>query len=282
MATNHSSSFYPPVEKEDEELIQNGLAKSDTRIDTEPSYSSSSEEEQEGEQEDEQSGTVESHFSPTRALYVLRHNLFSKEISIIDVTSDILCRYIGGGLTDDLRDVARQLTEDKTRTSNPAYQMQRKHWWNRESVMISNVGPESGNDIAKWKHPGTSVGKATLSFPSGSTHSAHDITISPVRRYRRTNMFVKDSVTYKWRCNSRFKANRLTLEQGVGGKHTIVGQYAQRWGSWIAGGLLLVDGQQVDEVVAVLTTCVMLRRMLQRAAERTKYCGAGGAGGGGG
>jgi hypothetical protein len=73
----------------------------------------------------------------------------------------------------------------------------------------------------------------------------------------------------------------MTLLKCIGDRQVVIGRYAQRWGSWITGGVLLVDTHEIDERVAVLSTCVMLRRMQQRAAERTKYTGGGGGGGGG-
>lgn len=102
--------------------------------------------------------------------------------------------------------------------------------------------------------------------------------MAPIKWYKRTNEWVRDSVTYSWRCNSKYKANRMTLLKKVGPKQLVVGRYAQRWGSWITGGVLLVDSRGEDEVLAVLTACVMLRRMQQRAAERSKYGGGGGGG----
>ena len=85
---------------------------------------------------------------------------------------------------------------------------------------------------------------------------------------------------YSWRCNSKYKANRMTLLKNIGGRQVVVARYAQRWGSWITGGVLLVDTREVDEVVALLSAYVMLKRMQQRAAERSKWTGGGGGGGG--
>lgn len=68
----------------------------------------------------------------------------------------------------------------------------------------------------------------------------------------------------------------MTLTKKTEEGQVVVGRYAQRWGSWITGGLLLVDGNREDEGVACLTACVMLKRMQQRAAERSKYSGGGG------
>jgi len=65
----------------------------------------------------------------------------------------------------------------------------------------------------------------------------------------------------------------------MGAEPIVAGRYVQRWGSYITGGVLLVDGRVEDEMVACLSACVMLKRMQLRAAE-TSRAGLGGGGGG--
>ncbi|KAF2182015.1 hypothetical protein K469DRAFT_691633 [Zopfia rhizophila CBS 207.26] len=264
---------HQPIGKEDEELIKIGISKADTE-----SIASSTPSHNEQADEDAKIPIDESTFVPTRTLYVLRHNLFSTSTKIIDITSQTEVRYSGGEISDELRDAARWLTKDESRTANPIYQLQRKHWWNSTSTMTGAT--TLGVELASWKHPGMSFGKAEISFPENSSHGTHGLTMAPVKWYRRTNEWVQDSVVYTWRCNSKFKANRMTLLKELGGKKVVVARYAQRWGSWVTGGVLLIDNKEIDEVAAVLTCCVMLKRMQQRAAERTKYTGGGGGGGG--
>jgi hypothetical protein len=140
----------------------------------------------------------------------------------------------------------------------------------------------AGTEVATTKQQAISFGKAWLRFPAGSPHAAHELLLTPVKWYRRTNEWVHNSVPYQWRCDSKYLANRMTLIRRIGGRDIVVARYAQRWGSWITGGVLLVDEKEIDPVVAILTCNVMLIRMMLRAAERTKYSGGGGGGGGGG
>lgn len=268
---------YAPLEetKHDEELIKQGITKAETGFD-EPELDSDSSE----DKENAENPIDDANFKPDRTLYILRHNLFSKDVNIIDISTEMTARYTGGELTDDVCNAARGLSEDTLRSSNPVYQLKRPHFWNSTFVMTGAASP--GTELVSWKHPHRSFGKAQFTFPADSKHGSHNIIMAPTKWYRRTNEWVQDSVTYQWRCNSKLKANRMTLIKKIGNKQIVIGRYAQRWGSWITGGTLLIDSKEIDEVTAVLSACVMLKRMQQRAAERTKCYGGGGGGGGGG
>jgi hypothetical protein len=268
---------YPAIDEKDEEFIKQGIHKAETGTLVEDADSSHDEEE---DASDSKLPVDDSNFKPTRILYILRHNLFLKEVNIIDVTSEILPLYAGGDVTDAVRDAARALSEDKSKADTPVYHLERKHWYNSTFTFTSSASPNV--ELANWKHPSISFGKALLAFPATSSPlSTHPITMAPAKWYLRTNEWVQDSVTYSWKCNSKWKANRMILVKKVGDKQIVVGRYAQRWGSWVTGGVLIVDGREIREELAVLTTCVMLKRMQQRAAERTKFNGGGGGGGGG-
>lgn len=251
-------------------MIKQGIHKAETGFDPKDPDSSSDE-------ADDTTAVDGSNLTPNRTFYILRHNLFSKEISVIDITSSLHVAYTGGEITDELRDAARALSENKTLAANPIYRFKAKHWWSSERSMIDAA---SGSELATWKHGGMSFSPATLSFPAKSPHSSHPLIMQNLK-WSRTNEWVRDSITYAWRCDSKKKANRMTLVKTVGAKQLVAARYVQRWGSWITGGVLLVDGREEDEVVACLSACVMLRRMQQRAAERAQVTSGGGGGGGG-
>ncbi|KAF2865487.1 hypothetical protein BDV95DRAFT_612633 [Massariosphaeria phaeospora] len=264
---------HPALGPHDEEFIRTGTAKADTEsvISSAPSHA-------EQEKKDAANPIDDSKFAPTRIFYIVKHNLFSKEVRIIDATAKTHVRYTGGDISDELRDAVRAVSEDASHAANPAYQLKRAHWFSSTCTMTSSTSP--GTELASWKHSSASFGKADINFPANSKHGSHGFIMENVKWYRRTNEWVQDSVTYSWRCNSKTKANRMELLKQVGPKQYVVARYAQRWGSWVTGGVLLVDGNQTDEAVAVLTACVMLRRMQQRAAERMSMNGGGGGGGG--
>ncbi|KAF2005645.1 hypothetical protein P154DRAFT_570941 [Amniculicola lignicola CBS 123094] len=169
-------------------------------------------------------------FNPTRTFYILHHNLFSANNLVIGASSaPTISAYPGGKISDLLRDAARGLSKDDA-----------------------------------LKHPGLSFGTASSEVSPGSSHSSHELTFTPMKKHRRTYEWVQDSVVYPWRCNGKLRANSLTLYEIIGERRIVVAPYAQRWGSWAADGVLLVDVQEVDEVVVVFTACVMLQRMMWR------------------
>lgn len=223
------------------------------------------------------------NFVPTHYFYFLPHNLFSTSVKVLDLTSVLEnnpeLRYTSGDINDKLRDAARALSKDKSQSEQPAWQFERKHWWSSTAKMTNS---KNGTEVGRWHHPSFSGGTAEVSFPHDSCHSSHDMTVAPPHWYQRRNEWVQESVPYAWHCDSKMRANRMTLFKTVGGKSTVVGKYTKRWGSWVTGGLLLVNAKETDEAVAVLTCCIMLRRMQQRASERSRFSGGGGGGGDGG
>jgi hypothetical protein len=230
-------------------------------------------------------------FTPDRTFYINRFYLLSSEINIFDLTGKLPpSNYKGGFIADELRNQAREIAkgESKQKTS-PAYQLHKAHWWTRGMTLVRGraTGGDSDNtkaaqsELAYWKHPVLSTGTPVLSFPEGSSLSQHDISLVPKNRLRRTTNFVHGDVSYTWECDSKFKSNRLVLYKTVGNKKSIVARYAQRIGNWASGGVLLVEGKEVDEAMAVLSAVVVLTRLQQRTAE-TAGRGAGGGSGGSG
>lgn len=276
------------------------------------------EKEQHKTREEEEVPVDETSFAPNRILYILPNNLFSKEIKIIDVTSGlrdgVVPPYAGDAVDDALRERARELAT--AADADPLYTIKRPHWYSTQSTMYlvgssataTTSWDEKGEkeeqqaateksssrgaphtELCYWKQSALSCGRADLTFPPGSPHCAHALALTHPQWYRRTNVWAQDSVPHDWTCDGRLRSNRMTLHRltaadagGVGPvgrrRRAVVARYAQRWGSWVTGGVLLVDTAHVDEVVAVQTAVVMLRRMQQRAMESAKYCGGPGAG----
>jgi hypothetical protein len=68
----------------------------------------------------------------------------------------------------------------------------------------------------------------------------------------------------------------MALSKTIGGTKSIIAKYTQRWAMWGAGGVLLIDTREIDDLVAVITAVSMLRRMEQRRWERSPgYTGGG-------
>jgi hypothetical protein len=213
-------------------------------------------------------------FHPNKAFYVSRFNIFSTEILVNDVSSSIEPRAFTDAdpIPDSFRTGAKAAADGGAPV---AFRVTRAHWFSHGLVMLDQAA--SGAELARWHHPLLSSGKATLTFPEGSPHASHELSVAPKRLFRRANAWVQDSVEWEWDADSRWKSNRLTLYKHVGGQRVVAARYAQPWGNWVAGGVLVVDSGSVDAVVATLTVLVMLKKMQQRAGERSSR--AGGSGG---
>jgi len=228
------------------------------------------------EEEQTQEKIDESNFHPNRIFYIASHYLISKSIAIHDVTDQVKMSYQGGDIEDEIRDAAKKVSKEDEHEKNPKYTISKEHrFFGRSFVM--KIGND-GEELAYWKHPHWAVGTAHLSFPSGSAHGSHEIDMSAPRKSSRTNQWVQDSVTYEWNCDSKWKTSRQSLYKIIGSKRTLIGKYAQTKLRMGAGGILLLDTNELDEVMGTLTICVMLRRMLQREAARSN-AGAAGTGG---
>src|SRR5215469_11547090 len=206
-------------------------------------------------------------FNPNRIFYIVPHNLWSTETKVLDLTGSLpdTIAYTGGVISNELRDVARDAGKDKFLANSPIYIIKRPHWWSTKSTVYSASKDKPSKELAYWKQPYTSTGKAHITFPVSSPDGTHELTVSPPSLISRTNAWVQDSVQYEWDCDSWLLANRMTLHKKLGGKRLVVARYAQRWGSWVTGGVLLVQEGEINALVTVLTAVVMLRKMQQRA-----------------
>jgi hypothetical protein len=224
-----------------------------------------------------------SSFNASRILFVQSFLLFTNTIEVVDLSGHASSiNYDGGEISTEVRKTAQKLSTKDDRIKNkPLYRFARAHWW-KKCMLVSELqypgdGSTTSTEIAHYKHSVTSSGTATFTFPDGSKHSSHEISLKPQRLFRRTNTFVQDSVDYEWHCDSRWKSNRMTLVKSIGGRKIVVARYAQKWGDWSAEGVILIDEKEIDVAVAALTAVATLKKMVQRAAERAgRSAGAGG------
>jgi hypothetical protein len=85
-----------------------------------------------------------------------------------------------------------------------------------------------------------------------------------------TEVFVVDSVTYTWQIEkwANWSGSRYVLwkDRGCGRGRKEVGKYLHAY-TLDDGGTLAVDGNEVDEVVAVVTALSMMKKRRQRHRE---------------
>jgi hypothetical protein len=213
-------------------------------------------------EENEAVGDAEenSPLRPTYTFYIVPHGIFTKDIKVLDVTSALKTAY--DGLTDAYAAHVAELANCDGAADKPAYTIL------RSSIVSQNYTVKDGEGaaVADWTHPWWSTGMATLTFPAGSAYSSHAIESKVLSWARRTERFVKDSVTYSWEMESRIKSNRMKLFKMVGDRRVEVGRYAQPHG-YTSGGTLVLDSGELDSLVGVLTCVIVLKKKRQRAVE---------------
>ncbi|EED20760.1 hypothetical protein TSTA_039570 [Talaromyces stipitatus ATCC 10500] len=123
---------------------------------------------------------------------------------------------------------------------------------------------ENRNEIvlAESSSPLLAFGVTNITFPSNSLHSSHPITVRPTNATRRSQSFVHDSVSYAWDVNKTLFPGGgavLSLYKGVGSTKKIeIGRYQSDNGKVIPGGVMVIDSDEVDVLIAVLTLLAVL------------------------
>jgi hypothetical protein len=190
-------------------------------------------------------------FTPTHAFYIRRHNQFSKNVKVINLTSEILNEFLGGDIPDSFRNRAYGLADEQRRINNPAYIFARRHWWSRDVIMYNpRARPKSQAEVASYTEPIGRIRQIAIRFPP---HSEHEDLIYPGGKCT----WWQGKYRYEWRSNTRI-SNNSSLVKLVGKKEVVVAKYMQHWGGSVGGGLVLVDGGLLDEAVVILSAVVML------------------------
>lgn len=174
---------------------------------------------------------------------------------------------------------------------NPSiiFNLSRAHWYNDSKLVATKPGhverdtndevdaPLDDDDettngssiLAEYSSPLLAYGVTDISFPADSLHSSHGIKVRPLNATRRSQSFVQDSVTYAWDVNKKLfpgGGGVLSLYKGVGAvKRIEIGRYQSDNGKFTPGGMLVIDAEEVDVLVAVLTLLAVL-------AQRDSFC----------
>jgi len=116
--------------------------------------------------------------------------------------------------------------------------------------------------LAESSSPLLAYGVTNITFPANSLHSSHPITVRPASVDRRSQSFVQDSVSYAWEVNTRLfpgGGGVLSLYKGIGATKKIeIGRYQSDNGKIVPGGVLVIDAEEVDVLVAVMTLLSVL------------------------
>jgi hypothetical protein len=221
---------------------------------------------QEDEQEDGENVTTT--VKPNRVFYIVPHTGFTKTITVLDLTGQIKAEYPSEEFEKETKALA-------TKSPPPSWlNITRTPRWYSKNFVVEKGSDKS--QIAHWKGGMFSTSSNTLTFPLDSPHSSHPITIEPESTWKFREQFVKDSVIYQWKPDNVLTARKFTMFKIIGDQKQAVGRYLEEW-SIKYGGILVLNSDEIDEVVAVLSIVSILRKKRQKAAE---HSGGGGGGGG--
>ncbi|KAF2621790.1 hypothetical protein BU25DRAFT_230894 [Macroventuria anomochaeta] len=204
-------------------------------------------------------------FAPTSVYWITPHGMLTKSITILDLTADMHVPYTG--LTDTYKAAIKTTLKDHSFT--PVITCHRQNWIG----LKYDIRDDQNKIIAHWSHPWLSAGEAILTFPDESTHSSHPISLVNKTWGLRTESFTFNSQLFIWKMDSVWHSYNMTLYKVLGsGEHekkVEVGKYSQKWwGSCATGGAFVLDGREIDGVVACLTLVIVLKKKRQRTAER--------------
>jgi len=116
-----------------------------------------------------------------------------------------------------------------------------------------------GKIIATVSGSTLSLGRRTIKFVAkNSSHSSHPIKVRPARIRSRADKFVLEGVSFFW--DVLEGTRRCELSKFVDGKRTEVGRFVAA-NAREREGVLLVDGNEVDRIVAALTCVAVLNRV---------------------
>jgi len=205
---------------------------------------------------------------PNRTFWIVPHTGMTHTIQILDLTNLTKSTYPSEDFEKEVKEIANTSPPEAWLTiSSPK--------WYSKTFTVEKPG-EKG-EIATWKGGSFSSSKNTLVFPEDSSHSSHPVEMKADNYIKFREQFVKDSVAYEWKPENVVAMRKFTLTKNIGGMKTEVAKFWSGWGIKFGGGLVL-NSDEVDDVVAVVSMVNVLRKKRQKLYE---YGGGSGGGGGG-
>ncbi|KAF2458681.1 hypothetical protein BDY21DRAFT_341030 [Lineolata rhizophorae] len=206
-------------------------------------------------------------FRPTKIFWIVPHNSFSSGVKVLDLTKDIEIPYAvdeSDQPTQQYIDAIKDVVQREGKHRPPCYTFVKTNFTGMH-VLMRNASDEQ---VADWQFGLWSTSSTKLQFPPESEHCSHQIIMTPTSIWRQNEAFVVDSCPYQWCVEAIWKGNRFRLDRNYGGQQKEVGRFWQSW-SWQTGGALVLDTEEIDEVVGILTMVVMLKKRRHREMERS-------------
>jgi hypothetical protein len=193
-------------------------------------------------------------FHPTKAIYINDTSEFSLTTTASDVTASVTHLLP----SPDTQSAPTLLTTAKS-TSHTLPATLTFTRPNRLSRSWTAGDPAFKATVAELSNPLWSLGKWTITFPSNSPHSSHNIILHPASFTSKTDEFVKDSVPYFWDTVNGRKLCKLY--RAMEGKKVEVARFVGEDVRAREGVLLVEEGKGVDEVVVMVTFLAVLMRV---------------------
>jgi hypothetical protein len=195
----------------------------------------------------------------TKALWIVLHQSLTFKFKTYEIDSKVL------GQSDPFKD-ARKIGEELAKSSPANFSSKARGWFELHDLFDGDYSDEKAdlNVIASWKASRGDLADQIFTFPDGSPHSSHTITMKRVKVWNRSETFVNDSVEYQWRFDSPLSRSRFTLYKIFGGQEVVVAKYKGPLPVFRPKGALLVNEKEIDFVVALLSCCGVIRKDRQR------------------
>lgn len=192
---------------------------------------------------------------PTRILYIVPQSGWARETKVLDLTAQLHDTY-HDDLTAEFKAAAKRIA-GSTPAPAPIFTLTRTHWYSSSRLTVTDT---AGAQLAEWHSPIMGYGVTHISFPANSLHCSHALEVKPISIGRRAQSFINDSATYVWEAGGRFNSGRMSLYKAIGAKKIEVARYESNSGTFIAGGLLILETREVGELVAMLTCMAVLNQ----------------------
>jgi hypothetical protein len=190
-------------------------------------------------------------FDYTHILFISPHHYNTSEIKIWDIT-DSVSSPLGSEDFKEETEYFGQAHSDETPTwiiHNPGLSKDKALHPGRVTY------PTEDTIITTWRPSTWSAGKNAFDFPPNSPHCSHGLVMERPRWYKnRAETFVQDSMEYSWRWEGH-SGRKFTLWKGYGDRKIPVAQYKSPLRLAVMGGTVVVNADEVDVVVALIT-CV--------------------------
>jgi hypothetical protein len=221
---------------------------------------------------------------PDRVFWVPHWHQYSKAITVHDISAHMTGHW-QGAVNKEYRELAKAVYDKYSASGQPPpiYVAQAKSTM-RHHYALQDA---QGRELVDWDHGWNSMRDVHLTYPPHVLEKTphwhgHPVDVVKANKtFTRDRVFTVDSVMYAVEMDNTWRSNQFTIYKVLGGEKKPVGRYAQKWaGALWVGGCLVLDSSDIDEVLGVLATLILLKQNKQRAAERNNHGGGGGGGGG--